>query len=244
VWHPLHILFGYQVGSWTAFIEKWTECTYWGDIATPGKLKREMREEFQAFIAKYMCLESARNILDLPHVVYHLQEHVLEFAPTLYFTWERTRAEEFAKTHNIAWVHGGQTIKKRLETIEAARDAQQSIVCTIDSIGEGVDGLQWYSRACFLQLAWSPGKLVQAIGRIVRLGSPHRAVVVEFIAPKGSRQERMAYLLKQKLVDNAAIYGDEDAAKVAQDILGGEMTDAQFDEMARNMTPNLMDFDA
>jgi superfamily II DNA or RNA helicase len=243
VWHPLHILFGYQVGSWTAFIEKWTECTYWGDIATPGKLKREMREEFQAFIAKHMCLESARNILDLPHVVYHLQEHVLEFAPTLYFTWERARAEEFAKTHQIQYVHGGQTIKKRLETIDASIEAGKSIVCTIDSVGEGLDSLKFYSRACFLQLAWTPGRLVQAIGRIVRLGSPHESVVVDFVAPKGSRQERMAYLLKSKLMDNAAIYGDADAQAVANDILGGDMSEQAFDEMAKHLVPDLIDFD-
>jgi superfamily II DNA or RNA helicase len=230
VWHPLHILFGYSVGSWTAFIEKYCECTYWGDIPTPGKLKREMREEFSAFVAKHMCLESAGNILDLPDVRYELTDSA-PLKNALYFTWERQKAICFALQHGILFVHGGQTIKRRMQLITAAIEQNQPIVCTVDSIGEGIDSLQHYDRAVFLELVWSPGKLVQAIGRIVRLGSKHDSVTVEFVAPKGTRQERMSYLLKQKLVDNAAIYGDEDATKVANDILGGEMTDAQFDSM-------------
>ena len=232
IWHPLWLLHGGRVaGTWSRFIDYWTVCSYWEGVPSPGKLKKEVREEFKDYIAQYMCLESATNILDLPDITYTLEPTLKYTTQTLYFTWERASAEKFAEEHHLPWVHGGQTVKKRLKTIEEAIQKGTSLVCTVDSVGEGLDGMQVFQRACFLELVWSPGKLVQAIGRIVRLGSPHKDVTISFIAPAGSRQERMAYLLKQKLIDNAAIYGDEDAATVAQDILGGEMTAEQFDAM-------------
>jgi superfamily II DNA or RNA helicase len=242
LWVPLKMLHGNRVPGWTEYCEKWCECTYWDQIVIPGKVKREERENFKLWVRGLLILQNSRA-LDLPQVKLGLlQEPPTDPSPKLYFTWERAAAERYAQQLGCDYIHGGQSVALRHKRIEKARDQARSLVCTVDSVGEGVDGLQFYKECIFLQLVWTPGKLVQAMGRIVRIGSPFSEVNISFLAPKGSRAERMAYLLKQKLIDFAAIFGDEDAERVAQDILGGEMTDAQFDEMAANLEVNLLDF--
>lgn len=259
LWHPLWLLWGYKVvGSWTNFISYWCECEkretapfliqgeVINEILVPGKLKRDKRDEFSKWVGEKMCLVSARNVLALPEVEMKVSEAVFNpnsphaMTPTLYFTWLRESAEKFAKANEMPFIHGGQTITKRLKTLDKALSEGTSLVCTIDSVGEGIDGFQPYGRAVFLELAWTPAKIIQAMGRIIRLGSPHEKVTVEFLAPKSSRQERMAELLKSKMVDFGRIFGDEDVSRVANDILGGDMTDTQFDDMAAKLGTNAL----
>jgi hypothetical protein len=269
LWHPTWLLWGYKVvGSWTNFISYWCECEtretapflvqgeVKNEVLVPGKLKRDKRDEFSKWVGERMCLVSARSVLALPEVELLVVsslglglKHVhigsegdvkITSTPTLYFTWLRESAEKFAKEHGIPFIHGGQTIAKRLKTLDKALSEGTSLVCTIDSVGEGIDGFQPYGRAVFLELAWTPAKIVQAMGRIIRLGSPHDKVTVEFLVPKGSRQERMAELLKAKMIDFGRIFGDEDVSRVANDILGGDMTDAQFDDMAAKLGTNAL----
>jgi len=66
-----------------------------------------------------------------------------------------------------------------------------SLLLTTDLLSEGVN-LQDASVVVHLDLPWTPARLAQRVGRVARIGSPHRCVSVYALAPPASAERLLA----------------------------------------------------
>ncbi len=68
----------------------------------------------------------------------------------------------------------------------------------IQAAGQGIDGLQKVcSHVLFVELAWTPGEVEQAMKRVHRWGQKH-PVLVQFLIWEGSIEEQMLKSIKRK----------------------------------------------
>ena len=68
----------------------------------------------------------------------------------------------------------------------------------IDTAGTGLDGLQSVCDTCvFVEMSYVPGKILQAIDRLRRIGQ-HRPVLAQFLVAEGSMDEELVDTLTEK----------------------------------------------
>lgn len=105
--------------------------------------------------------------------------------------------------YTVTVVTGDIPPAERARVIESARAKPGALVCTMHSVGIGID-LTFCTAAVFAELYWRPADMIQACGRFHRLSSTEPANVY-FLCFDGSFEERMVYSLMSKLNDLAAV---------------------------------------
>jgi non-specific serine/threonine protein kinase len=97
-----------------------------------------------------------------------------------------------------ATYHGGIPAEQRARRIEAFRAGEiTTLVATIATMGEGVDGLQGCHNVIMLDRLWTPARNEQAIGRCLRLGQKDNVNVMHIVA-RESIDYTVAYALEAK----------------------------------------------
>jgi SNF2 family DNA or RNA helicase len=90
------------------------------------------------------------------------------------------RLQEILKRNGIKSVRvtGKENDKKRFEAQQQFQDAKSDVrVVFITSAGSEAINLQQAAATIFYDLPWSWGEYVQILGRMVRIGSPHKGVL-------------------------------------------------------------------
>jgi len=85
----------------------------------------------------------------------------------------------------------------------------ESNILLMTSVGTYGLNLQKASAVIILDLDWNPAKLLQRVGRIVRMGSPHDKVRIISILAKDTIEERMVDILSAKQNLFEAIFTEE-----------------------------------
>lgn len=109
----------------------------------------------------------------------------LDGEPCVVFVAFRATAEAAASIMpNAAYYHGGMTAAERARTLESFRSSGiTTLVATIATLGEGVDGLQHVAHnVIFLDRDWTPARNDQAIARLRRSGQADSVNVIHIVA--------------------------------------------------------------
>jgi superfamily II DNA or RNA helicase len=135
------------------------------------------------------------------------------------------------KIHSVR-ITGKENDKKRAAAQEAFQDAESNVkvIFITDAGGVGIN-LQMARALVFYDLPWTWGAYIQTLGRMIRIGSPHKGVVVYHLMAErvGTRQRRTidhhVYKLlkaKKELIDKVlgeAAVGALDFKKGSNNIL-------------------------
>jgi SNF2 family DNA or RNA helicase len=157
------------------------------------------------------AVEWARNLLEQ-------ERNVLIFA---HF---RRTAKAIAKAFKVVPITGAISAAKRNQAIAEALEEPGPIVCTIDSVGIGIDTLAEINVACFAELDYYPAKVLQAMARVHRLSS-QRPVTITLFVYEGTIDEKIALALEGKLVEaNRVLKGGLSETKI-QSALGKDDRD-------------------
>lgn len=151
------------------------------------------------------------------------------------FTWMKKHAmelqvmmqEEGMKSFLIT---GDISHKQRDALIARAAKEKASLVCTIDSVKEGVDGIQYVtSNAIFHALDHLPLKVVQTISRLDRIGQKE-PVTALFIAMRDSADQLVVQTVLEKLDQWTKLFGIDDSKELSKTF---STTDGKAKEMER-----------
>lgn len=161
----------------------------------------------------------------------------------LMFTWMKSHAEQLQVLMDKAGmksylIHGDISHKTRDAIIQQAAKDKSSIVCTIDSVKEGVDGLQFVtSNAVFHALDHLPIKVAQTISRLDRIGQTEPVTAI-FIAMRDSADELVVKVVLDKLEQWLQLFGVDDNSKLAgafsgasEESMNQEVLKAMYEEM-------------
>ncbi len=146
--------------------------------------------------------------------------------PVVMFTWMKTHArllqvkmeEAGMKTYLIDGdvPHKQRDILIAKAAEENATGKQVSLVCTIDSVKEGVDGLQFVtSNAVFHSLDYLPIKVAQTISRLDRIGQKEPVTAI-FIAMRDSADQLVTQTVLDKLDQWLKLFGVDDNSKLTE----------------------------
>lgn len=143
---------------------------------------------------------------------------------------------EHAQHGPVYHVDGDQDVTERKKTIATASALANSIlVCTMSSVGIGINDLVAFRNVILGELYWQPGIVVQLLGRFHRLSSTG-PVIVKAIILKGTVDEIIAKSLQAKLSEmNQIIDGGNLEEKLAASIIK-EPTPAEILEDLRRIT--------
>lgn len=152
------------------------------------------------------------------------------------FTWMKKHAMELQvmmedagmKTYLIT---GDVSHKQRDVLIERATKEKASLVCTIDSVSEGVDGLQFVTSNCvFHALDHLPIKVAQTISRLDRLGQKEPVTAI-FIAMKDTADQLVAHTVIDKLEQWLKIFGVDDNTKLKDAFTQSKTTEREMEQL-------------
>jgi hypothetical protein len=103
----------------------------------------------------------------------------------------------------------------------AAREAVRVLIAT-DVLAEGLN-LQDARHVVAYDLPWNPVRLMQRIGRVDRLGSPHAVVVPHLFVPTHGLEEMLGLVrrLRHKLSSIANTIGDDESLGILERLTGG-----------------------
>jgi SWI/SNF-related matrix-associated actin-dependent regulator of chromatin subfamily A-like protein 1 len=150
------------------------------------------------------------------------------------FTWMKRHAMELQqrltgegiKTYLVT---GDQSHKERDATIQRAASEKASLVCTIDSVKEGVDGIQYVTSNCiFHSIDYLPLKVAQTIARLDRIGQTEPVTAI-FIAMRDSADQLVTKVVLEKLEQWRAVFGVDDGAKLS-DAFSTTKQDAEMEK--------------
>lgn len=128
---------------------------------------------------------------------------------------------EKSQERSVYLVTGALQPEQRNKVLAEAKNCRNAIiVATMHSVGIGID-LTFATSCLFIELAHRPEAVVQALGRFSRLSSTVPSAV-EILVVEGSREERRAFRLQDKLeaIDKVAESGlseQELLDKIGQD---------------------------
>jgi SNF2 family DNA or RNA helicase len=161
-------------------------------------------------------------------VLTHLRETAEEIASALKEIYPHDR-------DNILCVTGEIPAKKRMELVKSlAREHRGILVGTLHSIGVGVDLTAFGERVIFAELYWSPRKMIQALGRFVRLNRRDVNVMIEFLGLRGTVDELIAMVLEKKISEALKIGGvGADGEKLSETLSGDGGDEESFLEEMR-----------
>lgn len=157
--------------------------------------------------------------------------HALELAASLkrfvLFTWKREHARDMAAMLQRDYdtpcvcITGDVDTEKRQALIREAVAMKGGVVCTMDSVGTGVDALKLVSSYGIMHaLDYRPTKMAQTIARLHRFGQTDN-VQFTFLAMKDSMDERVVEKVVAKMGVHDAVMGG-DAMGEMQAALGGD----------------------
>lgn len=146
--------------------------------------------------------------------------------PLLVFTWQKAHAREIARQLIEAGVAsalltGDLSLAKRNALVQTAAKEKLTVVATIDSVGQGVDGLQHVaSHGVSHALDWVPLKLLQAEARLHRFGQ-RDAVVWTYLIMRDSADSMVEEAVIEKLGQWTKIMGADAASTDVAALLEG-----------------------
>jgi hypothetical protein len=108
------------------------------------------------------------------------------------------------------------------------------LVATSKAWGTSLDGLQCTDLLGIVMLPWSPGELIQWMGRITRLGQDRAATIMLFIAEQ-TVDDRVGANLMSKVPDAVRLGGNVELTKTRDAVLGLDDEDA-MKELVRKIT--------
>lgn len=153
----------------------------------------------------------------------------------LLFTWQKKHAQymqqELEKNGTPCHlITGDVSPKKRNALIALAAKQRHGIVCTIDTLKEGVDGLQHVaSVAIFHALDFVPLKLLQAEKRLDRLGQKSPVTII-YLCLRESMDEWVNETVVQKLAQwEGLVQGSETSLKKGLQGRKGNQTEADLE---------------
>lgn len=150
----------------------------------------------------------------------------------LVLTWTRRHAHEIHErlrkeydTESVL-ITGEMSVKQREAAVEVARVNRIGVVATIDSTGQGVDGLQHVADVgIFHTLDWTPLKLLQAEARLHRIGQK-AGVQWQYLAVKNSMDEFVVETVITKLDQWRGIMGQHSNRNVRDSFAASKEVDA------------------
>lgn len=152
-----------------------------------------------------------------PHVLESVEHDRAVSKGVLVFTWLRESATRMAaRIDRSLLVLGGGSAAKRAGRITdyvsecAAAGIVPVVVGTMDALGEGLN-LQWANVAHLAALDWIPDKMIQAAGRIARMGQTSDVIIRLHILLR-SPDEFIADALRAK-TDSSVALSDRDEDK-------------------------------
>ena len=153
-------------------------------------------------------------------------------------TYHRDTAHELSQAltdsgFKSSVVTGEHTPEQRDFIIRASlKQDQHFLVCTMSSVGTGVDVLAGYTTALFVELSYVPKDVIQAMGRFHRLSSPG-AVLIAFLLLRGTLDDVLMAALEPKIRELGKTLETGASEKQLQAVLGvDEDEDAWFTRMA------------
>jgi hypothetical protein len=108
------------------------------------------------------------------------------------------------------------------------------LVGTAKAWGESLDGLQCSDLLGVVMLPWSPGDLVQWMGRVTRLGQDRPVTIMLFIAEQ-TVDDRVGASLMAKVPDAVRLGGNIELSKTRNAVLGLDDKEA-MKELVRKIT--------
>jgi hypothetical protein len=112
------------------------------------------------------------------------------------------------------------SVQRRQELLEEYRAADNAVlVGTAKAWGESLDGLQVSDMLGVVMLPWSPGDLVQWMGRVTRLGQDRSVTIMLFIAEQ-TVDDRVGASLMAKVPDAVRLGGNVELSNTRNAVLG------------------------
>lgn len=167
----------------------------------------------------------------------------------LVLTWTRRHAKEIHSklmekfdTESVL-ITGEMSVKQREAAVEVARANGIGVVATIDSTGQGVDGLQHVADVgIFHTLDWTPLKLLQAEARLHRIGQ-NNGVQWQYLAVKNSMDEFVVSTVIEKLDMWRGIMGQHSNRNVRDAFAASKEVDASVTKALYDAMEKDGDFD-
>lgn len=130
--------------------------------------------------------------------------------PTVVFVKFRNTADALVSIlppSSAAAYHGGLAAKDREHLLAKFKAGRiKTLVCTIKTMGEAVDGLQHLAHtAVFLDRDWTPARNDQAIGRLHRLGQKDNVNVIHVVADESIDNDVATALAEKRDVISAVM---------------------------------------
>lgn len=154
-------------------------------------------------------------------------EAMVEAGKSLVFTWRKADAHEIAARAekegiDVRIITGDETHRRREALVSEAAKVGASVVATIDSVGTGVDGLQFVAdTGIFHALDFVPIKLAQAEARLHRIGQIAPVTWV-YLAMEHSADQYVVSAIVDKLQSYADVLGADETSR-----MGNVLTDAE-----------------
>lgn len=129
----------------------------------------------------------------------------------------RKAVRKACRSRRVEMVTGALTHDKRLEVIKHAMASVKGVlVCTMHSVGEGINDLVGFNRVIWAEYVWDPGTMIQMMRRFHRLSSED-AVHIRFLQLEDTIDERIVSSLREKIDDiNKVVEPGETEAKLAE----------------------------
>lgn len=145
----------------------------------------------------------------------------------LIFTWRKTDVAAIEDLlvqsgKSVVTLTGDLSDAQREKVILAAAKANPKpyVVATIDSVGTGVDGLQFVtSNVIYHTLDPSPNKTIQSESRVFRQGQPD-PVLVQYVVMEDSADCFVEDLVLDKLAQWQTVMGTDDAESIKRTLQG------------------------
>lgn len=157
----------------------------------------------------------------------------LEARKSLILTTRKWAAEAICSAlekvglENWVCITGNDSPAKRQQLVRQAVEAGSTVVATVDSVGEGLDGLQYLTNIEIQHgLHYRPFVMRQGEKRLDRMPYPLGPVTVYYPALRNSMDELVLDTILPKMEAAAELMGDSGAADSAS-ALGAGLTDEQ-----------------
>jgi SNF2 family DNA or RNA helicase len=161
-----------------------------------NKLRKIIDQETKTHIDEEVkSLRRALGLVKTAQAIKHIEDVVEMKGKVVVYTYHREVALEFQKYFGRKAVSftGDQTLKEKGENLEKFISSPDIpvFIGQIDTAGTGLDGLQSVCDTCvFVEMSYVPGKILQAIDRLRRIGQ-HRPVLAQFLVAEGSMDEEL-----------------------------------------------------
>jgi SNF2 family DNA or RNA helicase len=165
------------------------------EVTVAGKYAPRPKPGAPDSVVRHMLELAALGTIE--HAVAFAEQDVAEGQKTVVWTYKKRTAElicDLLRTNGVDanWCHGDLSAEERERRARLQPDA---LVCTIDSMGLGVNYLRYASVGTVAELTYEPHKLLQLEGRHHRPGA-RRPVLIRYIIALGT----VAELIKAQII--------------------------------------------